>query len=82
LSSALPDYVIAAIKEALPAFDKQIKGYTMNDAVLTGRGDRTSTPVRIKRKEDYQKAMNTIGLYRQVKGRLCGRHPFSSGRWH
>lgn len=67
LSSALPDYVITAIKEALPAFDKQIKGYTMNDAVLTGVETRTSTPVRIKRKEDYQ-SMNTIGLYPAGEG--------------
>jgi uncharacterized FAD-dependent dehydrogenase len=67
LSSALPDYVIAAIKEALPAFNKQIKGYTMNDAVLTGVETRTSTPVRIKRKPDYQ-SMNTVGLYPAGEG--------------
>jgi len=33
LSSALPDYVIAAIREALPAFEKQIKGYAMRTMV-------------------------------------------------
>lgn len=67
LSSALPDYVIAAIKEALPAFEKKIKGYAMNDAVLTGVETRTSTPVRIKRKENYQ-SMNTVGLYPAGEG--------------
>jgi len=67
LSSALPDYVIAAIREALPAFEKQIKGYAMNDAVLTGVETRTSTPVRIKRKEDYQ-SINTVGLYPAGEG--------------
>jgi len=67
LSSALPDYVIAAIREALPAFEKQIKGYAMNDAVLTGVETRTSTPVRIKRKENYQ-SINTIGLYPAGEG--------------
>jgi hypothetical protein len=67
LSSALPDYVIAAVREALPAFEKQIKGYAMNDAVLTGVETRTSTPVRIKRKEDYQ-SMNTVGLYPAGEG--------------
>ena len=67
LSSALPDYVIAAIKEALPAFEKQIEGYSMNDAVLTGVETRTSTPVRIKRKEGYQ-SMNTTGLYPAGEG--------------
>jgi hypothetical protein len=67
LSSALPDYVIAAIKEALPAFEKQIKGYAMNDAVLTGVETRTSTPVRVKRNDDYQ-SMNTNGLYPAGEG--------------
>lgn len=67
LSTALPDYVIAAIREALPTFEKQIKGYAMNDAVLTGVETRTSTPVRITRKENYQ-SMNTVGLYPAGEG--------------
>jgi uncharacterized protein len=67
LSTALPDYVISAIKEALPAFEKQIKGYAMHDAVLTGVETRTSTPVRIKRKDDYQ-SMNITGLYPAGEG--------------
>ena len=36
LSSVVPDFAIAAIREALPVFDKQIKGFAMADAVLTG----------------------------------------------
>jgi uncharacterized FAD-dependent dehydrogenase len=67
LSSALPDFAIAAIREALPAFDKQIKGFAMHDAVLTGVETRTSSPIRIKRKEDYQ-SMNTAGLYPTGEG--------------
>lgn len=67
LSSALPDYAIAAIREALPAFDKQIKGFSMSDAVLTGVETRTSSPVRIKRREDFQ-SMNTVGLYPAGEG--------------
>jgi uncharacterized FAD-dependent dehydrogenase len=67
LSSALPDYVIAALREALPAFEKQIKGYAMHDAILTGVETRTSTPVRIKRKQDYQ-SMNTTGLFPAGEG--------------
>ena len=62
LSTALPDYAIAAIREALPAFDKQIKGFAMSDAVLTGVETRTSSPVRIKRRENFQ-SINTAGLY-------------------
>jgi len=67
LGSALPDYAIAAIREALPAFDKQIKGFSMHDAVLTGVETRTSSPVRIKRNEDFQ-SLNTRGLYPAGEG--------------
>ncbi|MEH1916145.1 NAD(P)/FAD-dependent oxidoreductase [Nostoc sp.] len=67
LSESLPDYAIAAIREALPAFDKQIKGFAMDDAVLTGVETRTSSPIRIKRKEDYQ-SLNTVGLYPAGEG--------------
>ncbi|MEG4146729.1 NAD(P)/FAD-dependent oxidoreductase [Microcoleus sp. Pol12B5] len=67
LSESLPGYAIAAIREALPAFDKQIKGFAMDDAVLTGVETRTSSPIRIKRKEDYQ-SLNTEGLYPAGEG--------------
>jgi hypothetical protein len=67
LSSALPDYAIAAIREALPAFDRQIKGFAMSDAVLTGVETRTSSPIRIKRNEDLQ-SVNTRGLYPAGEG--------------
>ena len=67
LSSALPDYAIAAIREALPVFDKQIKGFAMEDAVLTGVETRTSSPVRIKRGEDFQ-SINIKGLYPAGEG--------------
>ncbi|MDO9167744.1 MAG: NAD(P)/FAD-dependent oxidoreductase [Methylobacter sp.] len=67
LSSALPDYAIAAIREAIPAFDKKIKGFAMNDAVLTGVETRTSSPIRIKRNEQYQ-SLNSKGLYPAGEG--------------
>jgi uncharacterized protein len=67
LSHCLPDYAIAAIREALPAFDKQIAGFAMHDAVLTGVETRTSSPIRIKRREDYQ-SLNTQGLYPAGEG--------------
>ncbi len=67
LSSCLPDYVIATIREALPAFDKQIKGFAMDDAVLTGVETRTSSPIRITRGEDCQ-SLNTRGLYPAGEG--------------
>ena len=67
LSTSLPDYAIEAIREALPAFDKQIKGFAMHDAVLTGVETRTSSPIRIKRDDDCQ-SINTRGFYPAGEG--------------
>lgn len=67
LSPSLPEYAIAAIREAIPAFDQQIKGFAMHDAVLTGVETRTSSPICIKRGEDYQ-SLNTKGLYPAGEG--------------
>ena len=67
LSTCLPDYVIATIREALPAFDRQIRGFAMADAVLTGVETRPSSPIRITRGEDCQ-SLNTRGLYPAGEG--------------
>jgi uncharacterized FAD-dependent dehydrogenase len=67
LSQCLPDYVIEAIREALPAFERQIKGYARADAVMTGVETRTSSPIRIKRGENFC-SINTRGLYPAGEG--------------
>ncbi len=67
LASTLPDYAIEAIREALPAFDRQIKGFAMKDAVLTGVETRTSSPLRITRGDDCQ-SLNVKGLYPAGEG--------------
>ena len=67
LTLALPAYVTDAIREALPAFEKQIPGFAMHDAVLTGVETRTSSPIRIKRDDDFQ-SINTSGLYPAGEG--------------
>lgn len=67
LSSCLPDYAIAAIREAIPAFGKKIAGFDMEDAVLTGVETRTSSPIRIKRDKNYQ-SINTKGLFPAGEG--------------
>ncbi len=67
LAPSLPDYAIAAIREALPAFDKQIRGFAMHDAVLTGVETRTSSPVRVTRGEDGH-SRNTRGLFPAGEG--------------
>ena len=68
LSSALPDYMIEAMREAFPAFDKQIRGFAMRDAVLTGVETRTSSPIRIKRNDGDLQSINTRGLYPAGEG--------------
>jgi hypothetical protein len=67
ISACVPDYAAAAIREALPAFGKQIRGYAMDDAVLTAVETRTSSPISIRRGEDYQ-SVNTRGLYPAGEG--------------
>ena len=67
LASCLPDYAITAIREALPAFGRQIKGFDRADAVLTGVETRTSSPIRIQRGDDFQ-SLNTPGLYPAGEG--------------
>jgi uncharacterized protein len=63
LSAALPGYAIEAIREALPAFGKQIRAFDRRDAVLTGVESRTSSPVRITRDSESLQSLNVRGLY-------------------
>jgi uncharacterized protein len=67
LSDCLPDYAIEAIREAIPAFARQIPGFAMDDAILTGVETRTSSPIRIKRGADFE-SPNTKGLYPAGEG--------------
>jgi uncharacterized FAD-dependent dehydrogenase len=67
LSTALPDFAVAAIRDALPAFGKKIKGFDMAEAVLTGVETRTSSPLRITRTDDFQ-SLNVAGLYPAGEG--------------
>jgi uncharacterized FAD-dependent dehydrogenase len=66
-AGALPDYALDAIREALPAFERQIPGFAMADAVLTGVESRTSSPLRITRGRDLQ-SLNVKGLYPAGEG--------------
>jgi uncharacterized FAD-dependent dehydrogenase len=65
--AALPDYAIAAIREALPAFERQIPGFAMDDAVLTGVETRTSAPLRVTRGKERE-GVNVRGLYPAGEG--------------
>ena len=67
LSLCLPDWAVAAIREALPVFGRQIRGYDMDDAVMTGVETRTSSPVRMTRRADHQ-SRDVAGLYPAGEG--------------
>ena len=68
LSTLLPPYATKAIREALPAFEKQIKGFAREDAILTGVETRTSSPIRITRDQNTLQSMNVKGLYPAGEG--------------
>ncbi len=68
LASALPDYAVVAIREAIVAFEKQIPGFFMADAVLTGVETRTSSPIRITRRDDDLQCLNVRGLFPAGEG--------------
>ena len=67
LSQALPDYAIAALREAIPAFDRNLRGFARPDAVLTAVETRTSAPLRITRDENFE-STNTEGLFPAGEG--------------
>ena len=67
LTQVLPDYAVAAMREALPAFGRKIKGYDMPDALMTAVETRTSSPLRIPRSEHFE-SLNTPGLYPAGEG--------------
>jgi uncharacterized FAD-dependent dehydrogenase len=68
LRDSLPEYAIAAIREALPAFGRQIRGFDRDDAILTGIETRTSSPVRITRNHESLQSLNVRGLYPAGEG--------------
>lgn len=68
LADALPDFCIEALREAIPAFNKKIKGFALEDALLTGVETRTSSPINIKRDKDSLQSINTRGLFPAGEG--------------
>ena len=68
LAHALPDYAIDAIREAMPAFDRKMKGFARADAIFTGVETRTSSPVRVRRNDDDCQSLNTRGLFPAGEG--------------
>jgi uncharacterized protein len=71
---SLPMYAIAAIREAIPEFARQIRGFDLADAMLTGVETRTSSPIRIARFDERAElakrfqSLNTEGLFPAGEG--------------
>ena len=63
LAPLLPADAIAAMREALPVFGRQIRGFDRDDALLTGIETRTSSPLRITRDVDTLQSLGLRGLF-------------------
>jgi uncharacterized FAD-dependent dehydrogenase len=68
LTEALPKYAIEAIREAIPEFNKKIRGFSMKEAIFTGVETRSSSPVRLKRDAESYESINTQGFYPAGEG--------------
>lgn len=68
IENCLPKYVTESMKEALVYFDKKIKGFGMNDALITGVETRSSSPIRIVRDNETLESENVKGLYPAGEG--------------
>ncbi len=79
LSKLLPDFAVEAIREAIPAFQNKIDGFSMDDALMTGVETRTSSPIRIKRDRETLQSLNTKGLFPAGEGAGYAGGIFSAG---
>ena len=68
LRECLPPYVVATLKEAIPAIDRNLGGFAHPDAVLVGVETRSSSPLRITRDEATLESVSTPGLYPAGEG--------------
>ncbi len=68
LGQCLPEFVAAALREALPQFERTIAGYAGPAARLTGVETRTSSPLRIPRRTTTLECINTPGLFPAGEG--------------
>ena len=73
LAGCLPGFAVTTLRSAIVIFDKRLRGYAQEDAVLTGVETRSSSPVRILRGENCQSNLKGVISLRRGRG-LCGRH--------
>ena len=82
LAACLPDFAVAAIRAALPVFDRQIPGFAMADAVMTGVETRTSSPLRLRARCVAAERQYARAVSGRRGGGVCGRHSVGGDRWH
>ena len=63
LHELLPDWITRRMREGLRLFDRRIRGYASRDALLLGFETRTSSPVRIPRRDDTLEHPEVGGLF-------------------
>ncbi len=63
LESCYPEFVIAALRRAMEPFERKMKGFMTDDAILIGVETRTSAPVRVIRDEESLVSASLAGLY-------------------
>jgi len=63
ISEIFPEFIVTSLKKALPVFDKKIKGFATDDAILTAPETRSSSPVRITRDPENLQSVSVKGLY-------------------
>ena len=81
LGALLPTELADTLRAGLRAYERKIAGYTAPEAILTGLETRTSSPVRLKREENFECAQ-LAGLVPLRRGcRICGRHHERRRRW-
>ena len=56
----LPDFAYQGLREAILAFDRQLKGFAMPDAVLTAVESRSSCPVRLPRDARFESSIGGV----------------------
>jgi uncharacterized FAD-dependent dehydrogenase len=66
MTDIFPPFITETLKESLLSFDRKIKGFAMDDAVMTGVETRSSSPIRILRNDLHES--NIIGLYPMGEG--------------
>lgn len=68
LDKWMPEFIADRLREAIRIFDRRMRGYLTNEAVVVGVESRTSTPVRIPRDKDSLTHPQIAALYPAGEG--------------